>query len=254
VRRDALGERRLGLLEPIADLDRRRQPALFAFSAAVLPPPPGLGDWFEVTGYWFLNGTDDPEPPGDLVDFLAAGAPPVAIGFGTMIDTDPAATVELVARALERAGRRGVLIRGARHNVDVPLPPHLFAVDSIDHDWLFARSSAAVHHAAVGTTAAALRAGIPSVAIPQMTDQFLWARRLHELGAGPAPIRRRELTAEGLAQAIRIATSDEGIRRRAAGLGDRIRSEDGVARAVEAFERRVLTRRPDRLSKVTTGP
>lgn len=254
VRRDALGAARVALREPLADLDRRRQLALFAFSAAVLPPPAGLGDWFEVTGYWFLHGADDPAPPQALADFLAAGAPPVAIGFGTMIDTDPAGTVRLVVEALERAGRRGVLIRGARHGVDVPLPSQVFAVDSIDHYWLFARSAATVHHAPVGTTAAALRAGIPSVAIPQMTDQFLWGRRLHELGVGPAPIPRRELTVERLAEAIRIATGDEGIRLRAAALGERIRSEDGVARAVEAVERHVTLRRPNHLSRLISTP
>ena len=254
VRRDALDEGRLPRREPIGELDRGRQPALFAFSSAVLPPPPGLGYWYEVTGYWFLAHTDDPAPAPGLLDFLAAGAPPVAIGFGTMIDTDPAGTVTLVAEALKRAGRRGVLIRGARDRVDVPLAPHLFGVDSIDHAWLFARSAAAVHHAPVGTTAAAVRAGIPSVAIPQMTDQFLWARRLHELGVGPAPIRRRDVTVERLAQAIRIATGEEGMRRRAAALGQRIRAEDGVARAVEAFERRVALHRPDHLSAVISVP
>jgi sterol 3beta-glucosyltransferase len=252
VRRDALGAARLGLREPLADLDRRRQLALLAFSAAVLPPPRGLGEWFEVTGYWFLDGTDDPPPSAALIDFIAAGAPPVTIGFGTMIDTDPAATVRLVAEARERAGRRGVLIRGARHPVDSPLPGQVFAVDSIDHAWLFARSAAAVHHGAVGTTAAAVRAGIPSVALPQMTDQFLWARRLHELGVGPPPIRRRDLTAQGLAEAIRIATSNEGMRSRAAALGERIRNVDGVASAVDAFQRRVAPRRPQHLSPVTS--
>ena len=253
VRRDALGEGRVGVREPLADLDRRRQPALFAFSSAILPPPPRLGDWCEVTGYWFLEGTDDPAPPAGLLDFVAAGAPPVAIGFGTMIDTDPALTVRLVGQALERAGQRGVLIRGARHKVDAPLPPHLFGVDSIDHDWLFAHSAAAVHHAAVGTTAAAVRAGIPSVALPQMTDQFLWARRLRELGVGPAPIPRRKLTVDGLAEAIRIAASDERMRRSAAALGKQIRSEDGVARAVDAFERRVALRRPDHPPQVISS-
>ncbi len=252
VRRDALDAPPLRVTEPIADLDRRRQPALFAFSAEVLPPPADLGDWFEVTGYWFLRGTDDPAPPDALVAFLAAGEPPVAIGFGTMIDSDPPATVRLVADALERAGRRGVLIRGAWHNVPVSLPPHLFAVDRIDHDWLFARSSAAVHHAPVGTTAAALRARIPSIAIPQMTDQFVWARRLHELGVGPAPIHRRQLTTERLADAIRVATGDAEMRRRAAALGERIAREDGVARAVEAFERRVAARFPTPLPAVTS--
>jgi len=241
VRRDALGAGPLGLREPLADLDRRREPALMAFSAEVLPPPPGLSDWFEVMGYWFLGGTDDAAPPDALVEFLAAGEPPVAVGFGTMIDPDPAATVGLIAEALHRAGRRGILLRGARYRVDVPVPPHIFAVDAIDHDWLFPRCLAAVHHAAVGTTAAALRGGIPSVPIPHMTDQFLWARRLCELEVGSAPIRRRELTSEALAHAIAAATRDD-TRRGAAELGARIRREDGVARAVESFERRLAAR------------
>jgi sterol 3beta-glucosyltransferase len=254
VRRDAIAAGPVGMREPIADLDRRRQLALFAFSAAVLPPPPGLSDCFEVTGYWFLDGTDDPPPPSALVDFLRTGAPPVAIGFGTMIDTDPIRTVRLVVEALARSGLRGVLVRGARHRVDVPLPPRVFAVDSIDNDWLFARSAAAVHHAPVGTTAAAVRAGIPSVAVPQMTDQFVWARRLHELGVGPPPVRRRDLTVDGLAQALRIATSDHAMRHRAMALGARIRSEDGVARGVEAFERRVAPGHHDHMSAVISSP
>lgn len=247
VRRDALGVGHLGMREPLAELDRRRELALFAVSPTVLPQAAGLGDWFETTGYWFPHGTPDPEPPGSLLDFMAAGPPPVAIGFGTMIDTDPAATVRLVADALELAGSRGVLVHGRAREAGADVPPHLLVVDSTDHEWLFARSSVAVHHAPAGTTAAALRAGIPSVAIPHMTDQFLWARRLHELGAAPAPIRRAELTAATLARAIHTASTDEGMRRRAATLGERIRHEDGVARAVDAFERRVPARDPHRV-------
>jgi UDP:flavonoid glycosyltransferase YjiC (YdhE family) len=254
VRRDALGWGPVGRREPLADLDRRREPALFAFSPAVLPAPPRLGDWYQVTGYWFLQGTDDPAPPPVLRDFLAAGPPPVAIGFGTMIDTDQAATVRLVAEALARAGQRGVLIGGPKHDEPAALQPHLLAVGPTDHQWLYTRCSAAVHYASVGTTAAALRAGIPSVPIPHMTDQFLWARRVHELGVGPAPIRRRELTVERLADAIHAATGDAGIRRRAVALGEQIRVENGVARAVEAFERRVAGRQSTHVSQLTSVP
>lgn len=247
VRRDAIGAGPLPIREPLAELNRRGEPVLLAFSADVLPPPPGLGNSFEVTGYWLLDGTDDPPPSPALVDFLAAGPPPVAIGFGTMIETDPAASVRLVSDALARAGRRGVLVGRAESPDDVELPPHLCAIKRIDHNWLFARCSAAVHHAAVGTIATTLRAGIPMVAVPHMTHQFYWARRVNELGLGPPPIRRRRLTAERLAEAIQIATTDEQMRHRAAALGERIRSEHGVARAVAAFERRVprpLHRRP----------
>jgi UDP:flavonoid glycosyltransferase YjiC (YdhE family) len=171
-----------------------------------------------------------------------------------MIDTDPARTVALVAEALERAGRRGVLLGGRGPGVAAALPPQLYPAGPLDHEWLFARSSAVVHYAPAGTTAATLRAGIPSVAVPHMTDQFLWARRLHELGVAPAPIPRRELMPERLAEAIRAATGDDRMRSRAAALGERIRAEDGVARAVEAFDRVVATRRSHRPSAVMSIP
>jgi sterol 3beta-glucosyltransferase len=77
-----------------------------------------------------------------------------------------------------------------------------------------------------------------------MTDQFLWARRLHELGVAPAPIPRRDLSAERLGDAIRIAAGDDAMRRRAAALGRRIRDEDGVGRAVGVIGRHLAAAGP----------
>ena len=96
---------------------------------------------------------------------------------------------------------------------------------------------ALVHHGGMGTTAAGLRAGVPAVAIPFTADQPFWGRRIHQLGVGPRPIPRRKLTVEGLAEAIRAMTGDQGMRQRAAQLGERVRAEDGVERAVEVIER-----------------
>jgi sterol 3beta-glucosyltransferase len=236
VRRDALGLRPVPFREPIGGLDRRRMPVLYPVSPAVVPRPAGWGEWVHMTGYWFLDRPVDPDPPPALCGFLAAGPPPVCVGFSTMIDRDPAATTEIVLEALRRAGRRAVLICGsdALHHA---LPPDVFAVDAVSHDWLFPRCAAVVHHAAAGATGAALRAGVPSVPVPHMTDQFVWARRLSELGVSPPPIPRRDLSVERLEEAIRIAVGQEAMRHRAAALGERIRAEDGVARAVEVFER-----------------
>nr|MDQ2998765.1 glycosyltransferase [Chloroflexota bacterium] len=80
-----------------------------------------------------------------------------------------------------------------------------------------------------------LRAGIPTVTVPFTRDELYWGWQVARLGVGPAPILRTQLTAEGLASAIRIATSDAGMRERVASLGRGIQAEDGVARAVEAF-------------------
>jgi UDP:flavonoid glycosyltransferase YjiC (YdhE family) len=239
VRREALGIPKLPLREPIGKLDRRGMLALHPFSLAVFPKPPGWGDSAEVTGYWFLDRELDPEPPDALREFLEAGPPPVYVGFGTQADENAAATARMAVEALRRAGQRGV--------VQVPpgaggaglREPHVFALESVSHTWLFPRCAAVAHHAASGTTAAGLRAGVPAVPVPHNSDQFSWAKRLHEIGAAPEPIPRRKLTLDRLAVAIRLATSDERMRGRAAELGESIRAEDGVGRAVEVFKRRV---------------
>jgi sterol 3beta-glucosyltransferase len=239
VRRRAMAVGPLPLREPFAELDRRGMPALYAFSPAVLPAPPSVAAGVEVTGYWFLDRSLDPDPPEELVEFVAGGPPPVSIGFSTMIGSDAQTTAGIVVEALRRAGLRGVLIGAA--NALVRGSPDVLAVDAVSHEWLFPRCAAVVHHAAVGTTAAGIRAGVPAVAVPHMTDQFLWAKRLHELGVSPAPIPRRELTAQRLADALGLATRDDGIRSRAAALSAQVRAEDGLARAVRALQRRVPT-------------
>jgi len=244
VRRRALGIGGVPLREPFAGLDRSGSLTLYAFDREVLDPPATPGQRAEVTGYWFTDTTFDAPPPPGLEDFVAAGAPPVSIGFATMIDPDPAASATFIIEALGLAGRRAVLIRGDQPIDPSTMPEEVFVVDTVSHAWLFPRCAAAVHYAPAGTTAAALRAGIPSVTVPHMTDQFLWARRLHELGVAPKPIPRRQLTAERLGEAIRVASGDVAMRGRAAALGERIRARDGVDRAVEVIERDLGGRGP----------
>ncbi|HEX9968173.1 MAG TPA: glycosyltransferase, partial [Solirubrobacterales bacterium] len=201
--------RRLGL--PPEGEAEPAGPVLRAYSAAVVPGPAE-----SVTGYWFL---DRPwAPPPALLDFLAAGPPPVCIGFGSMPSRDPAALAELAMQALARAGRRGVLLTGWGGLGDAALSGEVLALEAAPHDWLLPRAAALVHHGGAGTTAAAARAGAPQVIVPFIADQLFWGRRVHALGVGPAPIPRTELTAERLATAIRAATDGPQVRSRAAVL------------------------------------
>ena len=101
--------------------------------------------------------------------------------------------------------------------------------------------AAVVHHGGAGTTAAGLRAGVPSIVIPFIGDQFAWAEQVTKQGAGPRVVRRpKQLTAEKLAQAIGAAVGDRWMRARAAAMGEKIRAEDGVARAVELIEQHAI--------------
>ena len=212
-------------------------PMLYGFSPSVIPAP---SDWSaddHVTGYWFLDPADDWTPPPDLLNFLQAGSPPVYIGFGSMGSRKPAETTDLVLQALAQTQQRAILLSGWGGMQKTDLPASVCMVDSIPHAWLFPRVAAVVHHGGAGTTAAGLRAGVPSIVIPFTTEQAFWGRRVHDLGVGPAPIPRSKLTVDRLAQAIQAAVTNAAMRQRAAELGSKIQAEDGIANAVEIIQR-----------------
>lgn len=221
---------------PFNLIEKRRLPHLYGYSPAVLPRPRDWPDWMHVTGYWFLDHSPDWQPPAALVDFLQAGPPPVYVGFGSMLSRDPKEMTRLVLSALALAKQRGILAVGWGALGEVELPETVFPLEMAPHDWLFPRMAAVVHHGGAGTTAAGLRAGVPSVIVPFTMDQPFWAQRVYDLGAGAAPSPRKKLTAERLAEAITHAVNDPELQRRAKELGERIRAEDGVANAVQAFE------------------
>lgn len=217
-------------------LYRQHSPILCGYSPVVLPKPYDWGEEVHVTGYWFLDRPADWRPSAELVDFLNSGPPPVCIGFGSMDDGRMAILTELVLSALRRTGQRGILLTGWSGVTSTGLPssPEVFATEEVPHDWLFPQVSAVIHHGGAGTTAAALRAGVPSIVIPFFFDQSFWGQRVVTLGVGPRPLSRNVLSAESLACAIQVAIGQE-MHRRAVVLSQRIQSEDGVGRAVHVF-------------------
>jgi sterol 3beta-glucosyltransferase len=209
-------------------------PLLFAFSPVVVPRPGEWGAHVHVPGYFFLEEADY-QPPAALTDFLAAGAPPVCISFGSMVNRDSGRIGQAVLEALAMTGERGVFLSGWNGWRSENPPGNVLFIDAAPHDWLLPRCKAMVHHGGAGATGAGLRAGIPGIVVPHAADQPFWGRRVAALGAGPAPISARQLTAERLAAALAEVAHPESITR--AGLvGAMIRSENGVAQAVRLVE------------------
>ncbi len=103
------------------------------------------------------------------------------------------------------------------------------------HEWLFPRMRAVVHHGGAGSTMAGLRAGKPTVICPFLGDQPFWGQVVLRAGLGPVPVPQKSLTAERLADAIRAAQAP-AMATQAAAVGERIRAEDGAARAVDLIE------------------
>lgn len=212
---------------PRAERDRP-WPVLHPFSEHVLPRPTDWPEHVRVTGYL------RPEPVGalgpDLEAFLSDGPPPVAVTLGSTATANGAALSEIVAEAAAAAGVRAVVQRGWAGLE--PVGEHVLVVDDVPHALLFPRCAAVIHHCGAGTTAAALHAGAPSIPVPGIMDQPFWARRLHRLGAGTAPLPRHSLTADGLTGALRTVGQ---LRPAAERLGAALRAEDGAGRAAAAI-------------------
>lgn len=252
--RDALGQPR----DTFFSYARQASQVPVLIAASPLVVPLDAGPRVRVTGWWSL-----PEPapdvltaqvPGEVRAFVESGERPVYVGFGSMTSPDPGATRALLVEAARRFGGRVVLHRGhddhtppqLRDELPDDVRDRVLVVGSVPHAWLLPRCAAVVTHGGAGSTGAGLRAGVPSMAVPHIGDQPFWGRRLHELGVGPAPIRRCDLTPGALADALRTMTRNARMRARAAELGARISAEDGVGTAVELLQNHLARSTPAR--------
>jgi UDP:flavonoid glycosyltransferase YjiC (YdhE family) len=213
-----------------------RLPVLNGFSPHVVPSPPDWGEDVHVTGYWFPQ-EENWQPPDDLRTFIEAGSPPVLIGFGSMSVSDPEGTTAVILEALKQSGLRGILHAGWAGIGNDDLPDDIFKIDYAPYGWLFPQMAAVVHHGGSGTTAFGLRAGVPSLIVPFLFDQFYWGRRVFTLGVGPKPIPFRKLSVTRLAEALTLATTDRLMRQRAVDLGKNIQTENGIKKTVAIISR-----------------
>lgn len=238
-RKETLGLPPRRLLASELYLRGRPVQTLVCCSAHVVPPPADWGASNVVTGYWFLDGSQDWRPPHHLTEFLENGPPPVYVGFGSLGGWASDRVITAALGALERTGRRGVFATGGGR-IPSNVPDDVCVIDSAPHDRLFPNMAGVVHHGGAGTTAEGLRAGKPTLICPtSINDQAFWGRRVFEAGVGPRPVPQGRLTVEGLARAIRTLVTDAGMRRRAEELGEKIRAEQGVAQAVGVIEEKL---------------
>ena len=234
--RDSLGLK-APLWAPFGRMERNSL-VLFAYSRHLLPRPYDWPERYHITGFWQMPAAEQFEPPEHLNQFLNSGEPPVYIGFGSMSNADPQATLALVLEALEKSGQRGVLSKGWQGMQGEELPDYAYWVEPLPHDWLFPRMKAVVHHAGAGTLATGLLAGKPTITIPFLGDQPFWAQWVFARGLGPRPIPRHQLKVDNLAQALEQAcTANGSMAHRAAEIGARMQKEGGVAEAAYRIDR-----------------
>jgi hypothetical protein len=160
---------------------------------------PGLAaEWAKWEGQRPFVGALTIESPTDADDevaaWIGAGTPPIFFGFGSIPVDSPAHTLAMIARACGALGERALVCAGWSDFDDVPGFDHVKIVTAVNYTATFPLCRAVVHHGGAGTTAASLRAGVPTLILWMADVQVVWGSAVKRLGVGTS--RRFSSTTE----------------------------------------------------------
>lgn len=244
-RKLGLSEERMGIFRRLEEM---RCLGLHTVSPSLFPRPSDWGEHLKITGAWQMpaaaRGELEEGLPAELQEWLDAGPPPVFLGFGSMPVLDPAPLFEDILTVTAALDQRAVLSANCLPpGAADALPERLCVVGAVDHDLLFERCAAVVHHGGIGSTIASMRAGRPTMVCSVLADQPWWGERLRRLGVGEH-IPFRKLTRERLKARLRTLLAP-ALAERAGRLGAAIKAEgDGLPEATRLLEEHLLDAMP----------
>jgi UDP:flavonoid glycosyltransferase YjiC (YdhE family) len=180
------------------------------------------------------TGTDD-----EVASWLVAGTPPICFGFGSMPVESPAEAIEMIGSACAELGERALICAGWSDFSDIPHGDHVKVVGGVNYAAVFPGCRAVVHHGGSGTTAASLRAGVPTLILSMDVNQRLWGAAIKRLKVGTAR-RFSSTTRKSLVKDLRRILAPE-YATRARELATRMttpaESVTNAANVVEAYAR-----------------
>lgn len=208
---------------------------LVAMSKGLIDPEDRWGSQFRFTGFWRTEGSGTWTPPDDLVEFVERGDPPVVMTMGSMVMFSLERLLKALAEALRISGRRGVVV-GGWAAAPALANESLMTVQEADYEWLFPRAACVIHHGGSGTVGAALRAGRPSVLLPQIPAQEAFARLLMQAKLASACLETHDIAPRELAIAIDRAATDPVLNESARRWREVTQAEGGVTAAADLIE------------------
>jgi vancomycin aglycone glucosyltransferase len=159
-----------------------------AYDEVCLPGP--AAEWVDSDGLRPFVGALTLELPTDFDDevlsWIASGTPPVYFGFGSTPIPSPAETAAVIGAACAQLGERALICGGPNDFTDMPQLDNVKVVGAVNHAAIFPACRAVVEHGGAGTTAAAMRAGIPILVLWFWLDQPMWAAAVERLKIGSA--------------------------------------------------------------------
>ncbi|AQT80394.1 hypothetical protein B1R94_15650 [Mycolicibacterium litorale] len=120
----------------------------------------------------------------EVASWIADGTPPIYFGFGSMPLDSPVEAVRMISEVSAELGERALVCAGFSEFDGIDAPAHVKLVASVNHAAVFPACRAVVHHGGAGTTAAGIRAGVPTLVLWVAAEQPLWGKQVHRLGIG----------------------------------------------------------------------
>src|SRR5262249_30876188 len=155
-------------------------------------------------------GRPTPEP---LAAFVAEGPPPVIFSFGSAMRHGRA----YFGAAVEACGIlnvRGVLFGAGGEQIPEKLPSEVRHAGYPPFSDVLPKAACVVHHGGLGTSAQALKAGVPQLVMPIAYDQADNAVRMRRHGAASLLYPKR-FTGKAVAKRLKWALGDNGIKQAA---------------------------------------
>lgn len=209
---------------------------------SVLLFPPWFGptqpDWprpLEEGGFLLYDRPGSTELPPAAQAFLAVGEAPLVFTPGTG-HRHAAGYFAAALQAAQALDRRAIFVTGHAEQLPAALPPTVLPLAYASFRALLPRAAALVHHGGIGTTAEALRAGVPQLVVPFAHDQFDNARRVQALGVGDA-LPATRVNARRLQQRLQRLLEAPATAARCAEVAGRFAAGDPLPRLCEAVER-----------------
>ncbi len=207
---------------------------IIAASPAVAVVPKTFAPKTIVSGSWDLKEPSASNPALDA--FLAKGPAPVVVTFGSMGSNNAEEMTTSLIAAIRGVGLRAVIQSGWAGLQQKDARDDVLFIDYVPHDQLFRNARCVIHHGGAGTSAAATRAGVPSIVVAHGADQYYWAQCLQRLGVAPKPLRLAEVTVSRLKERLEAVEANPKMARNARQVASVMATEDGLQVAVAALE------------------
>jgi UDP:flavonoid glycosyltransferase YjiC (YdhE family) len=203
-------------------------------------PQPDYPPQVKLAGFPLFDGAEAQPVPGDVETFVAAGPPPIVFTPGSA-NAHASRFFDAALGACERVGRRALFLTKYTEHLPAALPGFAHHSPFAPLTLLLPRCAALVHHGGIGTTSAALAAGVPQLIMPLSHDQPDNAYRIKRLGAGDR-LLPKHFKAKSVAKILRTLVESPEAKDRSAQLAGRLAREDGLGRSSALIEAAV----PDR--------